>query len=480
MRRLIKAGAIIATGAAFAGCSQADKQQQPNVVFILADDLGWGDLSCYGQELFSTPNIDALAGRGIRFTQCYSGTTVSAPSRSCLVTGTHSGHTYIRGNKKVPPEGQFPLPEDSQTIFRDFKAAGYTTGAFGKWGLGPIASTGDPNEQGVDKFYGYNCQTLAHSYYPDHLWDNREKVILKDNVDEIPYGAGTYSADLIHSEALKFMEASVKEGKPFFMWYPTTIPHAELIVPQDSILASFVGKYPETPYKGEDQGHPRFRIGGYCSQEYPHATFAAMVTRLDMYVGEIVAKLKELGVYDNTIIIFSSDNGPHLEGGADPDFFNSNGPWRGYKRDLYEGGIRVPMIVQWPGHIAEGQQTDFMCSFWDMMPTFRNILDGEEREDMDGISLLPLLEGRNGQREHSELYFEFAERSSQAARKGPWKLIRLDIEGPGDHYELYNLDSDPSETTDLAAAEPQKVEELKAIMTESHIPNHNFPLFRGE
>ncbi len=480
MRRLIKAGAIIATGAAFAGCSQADKQQQPNVVFILADDLGWGDLSCYGQELFSTPNIDALAGRGIRFTQCYSGTTVSAPSRSCLVTGTHSGHTYIRGNKKVPPEGQFPLPEDSQTIFRDFKAAGYTTGAFGKWGLGPIASTGDPNEQGVDKFYGYNCQTLAHSYYPDHLWDNREKVILKDNVDEIPYGEGTYSADLIHSEALKFMEASVKEGKPFFMWYPTTIPHAELIVPQDSILASFVGKYPETPYKGEDQGHPRFRTGGYCSQGYPHATFAAMVTRLDMYVGEIVAKLKELGVYDDTIIIFSSDNGPHLEGGADPDFFNSNGPWRGYKRDLYEGGIRVPMIVQWPGHIAEGQQTDFMCSFWDMMPTFRNILDGEEREDMDGISLLPLLEGRKGQREHSELYFEFAERSSQAARKGPWKLIRLDIEGPGDHYELYNLDSDPSETTDLAASEPQKVEELKAIMAESHIPNHNFPLFRGE
>ena len=481
MSRLIKAGAALAAGTALVGCAQANKEQpRPNVVFILADDLGWGDLSCYGQQLFSTPNIDAIASNGLRFTQCYSGTTVSAPSRSCLVTGTHSGHTYIRGNLKVPPEGQFPLPEDAQTIFHDFKDAGYATGAFGKWGLGPIASTGDPNEQGVDRFFGYNCQTLAHSYYPDHLWDNRKKIILQDNTDEIPYGEGTYSADLIHNEALKFMESSVNDGKPFFLWYPTTIPHAELIVPQDSIIAKFRGVFPETPYKGEDQGHPRFRIGGYCSQEYPHATFAAMVTRLDVYVGQLIAKLKELGVYDNTIIIFASDNGPHLEGGADPDFFNSNGPWRGYKRDLYEGGIRVPMIVQWPGHIKEGGQTDFMCSFWDMMPTFRSILGEKEQQDMDGVSLLPLLEGRKGQKEHENLYFEFAERSSQAARKGPWKLIRLNIEKPGEHYELYNLDTDPGETTDLAAQEPQKVEELKAIMTESHIPNHNFPLFKGE
>lgn len=481
MNTMTKVGAALAAGTALVGCGQTEKEQpKPNVVFILADDLGWGDISCYGQQMFRTPNIDAIASNGLRFTQCYSGTTVSAPSRSCLVTGTHSGHTYIRGNLKVPPEGQFPLPEDAQTIFHDFKDAGYTTGAFGKWGLGPIASTGDPNEQGVDKFYGYNCQTLAHSYYPDHLWDNREKVILKDNVDEIPYGEGSYSADLIHEEALKFMEASVKDGKPFFLWYPTTIPHAELIVPQDSIIAKFRGMYPETPYVGQDQGHPRFRIGGYCSQEYPHATFAAMVTRLDVYVGQIVAKLKELGVYDNTIIIFSSDNGPHLEGGADPDFFNSNGPWRGYKRDLYEGGIRVPMVIQWPGHIKEGGETDFMCSFWDMMPTFRSILGETEHDQMDGISLLPLLEGRKGQKEHENLYFEFAERNSQAARKGPWKLIRLNIERPDERYELYNLDSDPGETTDLAAHEPQKVEELKAIMVESHIPNHNFPLFKGE
>lgn len=477
----MKFGALAAAGSALAGCSQTQEPPKPNVVFILADDLGWGDLSCYGQTKFETPNIDALAQRGMLFTQCYSGTTVSAPSRSCLLTGTHSGHTWIRGNLRMPPEGQFPLPEGAETIFHDFRNAGYTTGAFGKWGLGPVGSTGDPNAQGVDKFFGYNCQTLAHSYYPDHLWDNGQKVVLEDNVDEIPYGEGTYSADLIHNEAIEFMEDAVKEGKPFFVWYPTTIPHAELIVPQDSIIAKFKGKFPETPYKGEDLGDPRFRIGGYCSQEYPHATFAAMVTRLDHYVGEIVQKLKDLGVYDNTIIIFSSDNGPHLEGGADPDFFNSNGPWKGYKRDLYEGGIRVPMIVQWPGHIAEGKQTDFMCSFWDMMPTFRTIINPEAQVDsLDGISLLPLLEGRNGQKEHDYLYFEFAERMSQAARKGPWKLIRLDIEGKNDHYELYNIENDPGEEHDLAAENPEKVEELKAIMAEAHIPNSNFPLFDGE
>lgn len=478
--KLSKLSAALAAGAALAACSQAP-QKQPNVVFILADDLGWGDLSCYGQQKFETPNIDALAARGMLFTQCYSGTTVSAPSRSCLLTGTHSGHTYIRGNLRVPPEGQFPLPEGSPNIFQDFKAAGYTTGAFGKWGLGPIGSTGDPNAQGVDRFYGYNCQTLAHSYYPDHLWDNGEKVILEDNIDSIPYGEGTYSADLIHQKSLDFIEKAASDGKPFFVWCPTTIPHAELIVPQDSIIQRFIGKYPEQPYKGEDQGHPRFRKGGYCSQEYPHATFAAMVTRLDMYVGQLVEKLKDLGVYDNTIIIFSSDNGPHLEGGADPDFFDSNGPWKGYKRDLYEGGIRVPMIIQWPGHIAPSSQSDHICSFWDMMPTFRNIINKKaDIQDLDGISLLPLLEGRKGQKEHEYLYFEFAERSRQAVRKGPWKLIRMNIESPFDHYELYNLDTDPVEENDVLDSHPEIVEELKAIMAEAHVPNHRFPLFDGE
>ena len=465
-----------AAALAASGCSQdPEHQKTPNVVFILADDLGWGDLSCYGQQLFSTPNIDALARDGIRFTQCYSGTTVSAPSRSCLITGTHSGHTAIRGNKPAKsdliPEGQYPLPAGTQTIFHDFKAAGYRTGAFGKWGLGFIGTCGDPAEQGVDDFFGYNCQTLAHNYYPDHLWDNDSKVILEDS----------YSADLIHAEALEFLRASVEERKPFFMWYPTTIPHAELIVPEDSIITRLRGQYPEKPYAGVDRGMPRFRKGGYSSQEYPHATFAAMITRLDVYVGQIVEELKRLGVYDNTIIMFASDNGPHMEGGADPDFFDSNGPWRGYKRDLYEGGIRVPMILQWPGHIEAGRETDFVCSFWDMMPTFRTILDPKYKADgMDGINILPTLEGKKGQKEHEFLYFEFAERNGQASRIGPWKLIRQGINTPADHYELYNLDEDPSETTDIISEYPEKAGELKAIMEREHVANHDFPLFNGE
>lgn len=351
LKPLILAGIAVTSSA----CSEREAESpNPNIVFILADDLGWGDLGCYGQTLFQTPGIDSLAANGIRFTQCYSGTTVSAPSRSCLLTGTHSGHTPIRGNVELDPEGQFPLPSGTPTIFHDLKAAGYRTGAFGKWGLGFVGTSGDPNKQGIDEFYGFNCQLLAHSYYADHIWHNSERIELKDNVDSIPYGQGTYIPDLIHEKALEFMETSAKEKQPFFLWYPTTIPHAELIVPKDSIIDRFIGKYPETPYHGTDSG-PGFRKGGYCSQEYPHATFAAMVTRLDTYVSQIVAKLKELGIYDNTIIIFSSDNGPHMEGGADPDFFDSNGPWRGYKRDVYEGGIRVPMIVGWKGRVEAGE-----------------------------------------------------------------------------------------------------------------------------
>ncbi len=468
----------VAGAAAAASCSPKQKTQvqHPNIVFILADDLGWGDLSCYGQERFSTPNIDSLARGGMLFTQAYSGTTVSAPSRSCLVTGTHSGHTAVRGNRELEPEGQYPLPEGSETIFKDMQAAGYLTGAFGKWGLGFVGSTGDPAAQGIDTFFGYNCQLLAHSYYPDHLWENSRKIELEDNTDAIPYGKGTYAPDLIHRKSLEFIENAVACGKPFFMWYPTTIPHAELIVPEDEVIASFRGKYPETPYKGIDDG-PYFRKGGYVSQEYPHATFAAMVTRLDNYVGEIVDKLRELGVYNNTVIIFASDNGPHTEGGHDPDFFNSNGPWRGYKRDVYEGGIRVPLIVSWPGHIGQNVQTDFMCSFWDMMPTLREMTGVAPAQGLDGVSLLPLICGTGVQKEHDFLYFEFQEQGGrQAVRQGPWKLVHLDIRTDNPHYELYNIDEDPGETTNIAVSYPEQLARLKAIMEREHIPNPDWPL----
>lgn len=454
--------------------------QKPNIIFILADDLGYGDLSCYGQEKFETPNIDRLAQTGMRFTQCYSGTTVSAPSRSCLITGTHSGHTPIRGNREMEPEGQFPLPANSRTIFHLFKDAGYKTSVFGKWGLGAIASVGDPNRQGVDQFYGYNCQLLAHSYYPDHLWENDKRIEFPENTDieKIPYGQGTYSQDLIHSKAITYLDQRSSD-EPFFLFYPSILPHAELIVPEDSIIQKFRGKYPEKPHLGIDTD-PTQRKGAYCSQKEPHATFAAMVYRLDVHVGQIVQKLKEKGIYDNTIIIFTSDNGPHREGGADPEFFNSNGIWRGYKRDLYEGGIRVPMIISWPGHIQEGTQTDFMCSFWDVMPTFEEVLNRKDsKKKIDGISILPLLENRKGQKKHEYLYFEFHEGGGrQAARKDSWKLVHMDINGKNPYFELYNLASDPSEKHNLLNQYPEKVLELKTIMQKAHIEDPNWKLFK--
>ena len=473
------------TGAALSAGScaseQGSKAPAPNVVFILADDLGWGDLSCFGQERFSTPNIDALAAAGMRFTQFYSGTTVSAPSRSCLVTGTHSGHTAIRGNREMKPEGQFPLPEGAQTLFHDFRSAGYATGVFGKWGLGFVGTSGDPRAQGVDTFYGYNCQLLAHSYYPDHLWENERRIDLPDNRNDNSYGSGSYAPELIHAKALEFLDKAAAEGKPFFLWYPTTIPHAELLVPEDSIMQGFRGRYPENPYNGARPGDPYFLKGDYIAQEHPHAAFAAMVTRLDKYVGELVARLKERGLYENTLIIFSSDNGPHREGGADPDFFDSNGPWRGYKRDVYEGGIRVPTIFCWPGHIAPGTENDFMGSFWDLMPTFRELSGSGSPEGMDGVSLVPTLTGGKGQKEHDYLYFEFQELGGrQALRQGPWKLVHMNIREENARLELYNLDEDPGETKDLSQAFPERTAALKALMDSAHRPNPDFPVIKGE
>lgn len=454
------------------------KEKKPNIIFILADDLGYGDLGCYGQEKFETPHIDQIAQNGMRFTQCYSGTTVSAPSRACLLTGKHSGHTPIRGNIELNPEGQFPLPSDTRSFFQVMKDAGYKTSAFGKWGLGYIGSSGDPQKQGCDTFYGYNCQLLAHSYYPDHLWDNDKRVELKDNVVEVQYGKGTYSQDLIHSKAIDYLD-NMNTDEPFFMWYPTIIPHAELIIPEDSIIQKFRGIYPENAYQGAEPGSPGFRKGGYCTQLYPHATFAAMVYRLDVYVGQIIQKLKEKGLYENTIIIFSSDNGPHREGGADPDFFNSNGIYRGYKRDLYEGGIRVPMIISWPGHVQAGTETDHMCSFWDVLPTFEEITNPKaKKKQLDGISILPLLENRKGQKEHEFLYFEFLEMNGrQAVRQGPWKLVHMNIRGDKPYYELYNLSADPSEKHNILDRYPEKVAELKAIMVREHTDDPNWKLF---
>ena len=450
-------------------CSQKDKQL-PNIIFVLADDLGYGDLSCYGQQKFSTPNIDRLARDGMLFTQHYTGCTVSAPSRSSLMTGQHTGHTPIRGNRGWEPEGQWPLPADYYTLAELLKTKGYITGAFGKWGLGYIDTEGDPNKQGIDEFFGYNCQSLAHNYYPDHLWHNHEKVILHENDSG---KTGAYSADLIHKAAISFMENN--RDKPFFMFYPTTIPHAELFAKED-YMKMFRGKFePEKSFKGTDDG-PDFRLGPYGSQPEAHAAFAAMIKQLDDYVGELLAKLSELGIEQNTIVFFASDNGPHLEGGADPDYFNSNGDLRGYKRDMYEGGIRTPMLVKWPGMIQEGSRTDHVSAFWDLMPTLAEITGAEIPENIDGISFLPALTGKGKQKEHDYLFWEFHEQGGKmAVRMDNWKAVKLNInKSPRGEIELYDLSADISETRNISSSNPEIVRKIEEIMKEAHNPSESF------
>ncbi len=464
--------AILATSLALAACGTAEKEKSlPNIVFILADDLGYGDLSCYGQTRFKTPNIDRLSQQGMIFTQHYTGCTVSAPSRSSLMTGLHTGHTPIRGNKNWDPEGNTPLPAGTFTIGKMLQEKGYVTGAFGKWALGYIETSGAPDLQGFNEFFGFNCQTLAHNYYPDHLWHNHERIILHEN-DSSKKGA--YSADLIHKAALNFIETN--KNKRFFLFYPTTIPHAEMFA-KEEYMNMFRGKFlPEKSFAGTDSG-PKFRTGPYGSQPEAHAAFAAMVTELDDYVGELLARIKELGLEDNTIVMFASDNGPHLEAGADPDFFNSNGDLKGYKRDMYEGGIRTPLIVRWPGLIKEGSRSDHISSFWDVMPTLAEITGSEIQGKIDGISFLPSLIGKKQKKQHEYLYWEFHELGGRlGVRMGDWKAVRYNVDKtPQGAIELYNLKEDMGETKDVASDHPDIVKKMEDIMKESHTPSEAFP-----
>jgi arylsulfatase A-like enzyme len=432
---------------------------RPNIVYILADDLGYGDLSCLGQEKFETPNIDRMAEQGMILTQHYSGSTVCAPSRAVLFTGLHTGHAPIRGNKGMNGGG-YPISDTIPMMSEMFKDAGYITGAFGKWGMGYPGSEGSPDRRGFDEWYGYNSQILAHNYYPEFLWHNDEKIYLKGNDNG---GTGQYSFDLIHEKAMAFLEAN--QDTTFFLYLPYTIPHAELIVPEDSIFRSFTGKYPETPWKGVDDG-PNYRKGPYGSQEYPHAAFAAMVTRLDNAVGDVLCALEKYGIAENTLVIFTSDNGTHMEGGADPEFFDSNGPFRGYKRDLYEGGIRVPTIAWWPGTVEQGTTSDHVSAFWDMFPTFAELAGGEVPKGIDGISMVPALTGKEQQEQHAWLYWEFFEKEGRVAlREGDWKAVRYNvIEDPDSRIELYNLAEDPGETTNVVEAYPEVERRLDALL----------------
>jgi arylsulfatase A len=455
------------------GTAQTAKPQRPNIIFILADDLGYGDVGFNGQKLIRTPHIDRLAREGMKFNQFYAGTSVCAPSRSSLLTGQHTGHTYIRGNKSVEPEGQQPIADSVITIAEVLKKAGFATAAFGKWGLGPVASEGDPNKQGFDRFFGYNCQSLAHRYYPAHIWDNDKKIVLEGN-GNLRYNK-QYAPDLIQKQALEFMD-SRDNKQPFFLFLPYILPHAELVVPDDSIFQYYKGKFPEKPHKGMDYGLNALN-GGYASQEYPHAAFAAMVARLDMYVGQVMAKLKEKGLDKNTLVIFTSDNGPHIEGGADPKFFNSSGGFRGVKRDLYEGGVREPFAARWPGVIKPGSTSDHIGAFWDMMPTFAELAGTKSPANIDGISFTATLTGKGIQKKHDYLYWEFHEQGGrQAVRQGNWKAVRLKAAGnPDGIVELYDLSKDPGETTNLTPRFPDKANALRQIMNKAHVSSALFP-----
>lgn len=443
-------------------------KSKPNIIFILADDLGYGDLGCYGQQKIETSNIDKLAENGLRFTQFYSGAPVCAPARATFMTGLHTGHSPIRGNKHFEPEGQSPLPDSSVTFVNLLQQNGYATAAFGKWGLGFITSSGDPAKKGFDEFFGYNCQTLAHNYYPDHLWDNHERINFPENAN----GNKTYSADLIAKHGLDFIKDS---KQTFFAFFPFTLPHAELIVPHDSTYYYYIKKFKEQPDTSHQKYDHRVR------DPYPRACYAAMVSCLDRYVGEIVKAVQAKGIADNTLIIFTSDNGPHREGGNDPEYFNSNGIFRGIKRDVYEGGIREPFIAYWPGKIRPGI-TDQVCALWDMFPTFLQLAGIKSKLKTDGISIVPTLLHTGRQKQHEYLYWEFHENNGrQAVRWHNWKGVRLQVnQNANAPVELYNLAADPSETTNVADKNPAVVKKIKEIMSEAHVRNKDWPLMPDE
>jgi len=496
-RRTFLKTSVLGTASVLIGqgaCKKSAQFQSPNIIYILADDLGYGELGCYGQTKIRTSNIDKLAAEGMRFTQHYSGSPVCAPSRCTLLTGKHTGHCYIRDNDEMGErgdvwrdpnlEGQRPLLPNTETIGTMLQRVGYTTAAIGKWGLGGPESSGHPNKQGFHFFYGYLCQRVAHNYYPTHLWKNDDKIILQGNdyffphqkllpdmdphdpASYKPYTGKQYSFDFMLNEALDFIKKH--RDKSFFLYLPFTIPHVALQVPNDS-LEEYQGVFPETPYKGER---------GYLPHPTPHAAYAAMITRMDRGIGMIMALLKSLGIDENTLVIFTSDNGPAFNGGTDATFFNSAGPLRGLKCDVYEGGIRVPMIARWPGKIKPASVTEHICAFWDVMPTLAELTGGNAPENTDGISFLPTLLGNGQQERHDYLYWEYFGRPSQAVRMDNWKGVRLNAKKqPDGPIELYNLKEDIGEQVNVADQHPEivkKIEQIMAERTPSEISKWNF------
>jgi arylsulfatase A-like enzyme len=451
--------ALAVLHAAF-GASAAERvQPHPNLVFILADDLGYGDLGCYGQKQIRTPHLDRMAGEGIRFTQFYAGSTVCAPSRCVLMTGQHTGHCTVRGNAAVPLR-----PEDV-TVAEILKSAGYATGLFGKWGLGDSGTTGIPNRQGFDEFFGFLNQHHAHNFYPDYLWRNEARAHLENVISAVPGVSSVrrqYAPDLFTDEALQFLDR-YKAG-PFFLYLAYTLPHANnerghaegngMEVPDDA------------PYSGE-------------SWPAPQKNHAAMITRLDRDVGRVLQKLKDLHLDDSTLVIFASDNGPHAEGGAKPAFFGSSGPFRGYKRSLTDGGIRVPFIARWPGKIAPGRVCNEIAWFADFLPTAAELAGVPTSASLDGLSLVKVLLGpkETAPKEtlpERPLYWEFHERSfQQAVRLGKWKGIRS---SKGSPLELYDIEQDIGETRNIAADHPAVVARIELLLRDSRTESADFPV----
>ncbi len=492
--------AIVIVALFLSGCSSDNKEQaapKPNIIFILADDLGYGELGCYGQELIETPNLDRLAAGGIRFTQHYAGAPVCAPSRCVLLTGLHSGHAYIRSNDEWKErgdvwnyramiadstlEGQRPLPSGTPTIGKLLQAAGYKTGMTGKWGLGAPQTASIPNRMGFDLFCGYNCQRQAHTYYPVHLYLNENRLHLDNDtvapheklpVDADPlnpesysrYTLNEYAPDVMFSQMISFIEANKHE--PFFFYWASPIPHLPLQTPKKRV-DHYVAKFgDEKPYTGDR---------GYFPQRYPHAAYAAMISYLDDRIGQLIRKLKEEGLYENTLIIFSSDNGPTYSGGVDAPWFHSAAPFKseeGYtKGHVYEGGIRVPLIASWPGKIKPGTSSDLISGFQDLLPTLCEVAGAELPDTVDGISYLPELLGEADQVKHPYLYWEFpGYNGQQAVRMDQWKAVRKDIRDGNLAIELYNLDEDIRETENVADRHPDILQKMEEILKNEHTP----------
>jgi arylsulfatase len=455
---------VLAVMAAVQSVGKDAKRQRPNIILVMADDLGWKELGCYGQEKIRTPHIDRMAAEGMRFTQFYTGAPVCAPARCNLMTGKHGGHAYIRNNGEIKANqytlngttiygGQTPLAAEETTLAQILKDRGYATGCFGKWGLGAAGTSGDPLRKGFDRFYGYNCQRHAHNLYPKYLDNNGTPEFLEGNTRGI--SGQQYAPLRIADEMLEFIKEH--HDRPFFVYYPTVIPHLALQAPQEEINA-YLGEWDETPYAGKS----------YLPHPTPRACYAAMITFMDRQMGRLFALLKELGIDDNTIVLFTSDNGTtHLRAQVDYEFFDSVGELRGLKGSVYEGGVREPFIARWPGRIPANTVSGHIGAHYDVLPTLAELAGAEVPAGIDGISILPeLLGAAAGQQKHDFIFWDFAGSGGQiAVRMGDWKAVKTNVKkNPDAPLELYNLKKDLSETANVAVQHPEIVEKIEAII----------------